>query len=225
MSYTPSCRGLLSSIAALAVLGLSGCEKGGAGGAGLAAAGLMQGESCLDGDPACTPTGAHLKHGGFACSVCHKVAGRLGFDRNGAAYAAGQPAPTFDATAKTCTNVACHGTPAGTFEYYTMDGMGEALLTSVPYGGTARATPSWYITGPAGCTACHDDPPKDGRTWHSGYHGGQGPTGARNQCQFCHPDASSPGNGIGDTITNPMMHANGILDVQASYTSVCFGCH
>ena len=121
--------------------------------------------------------------------------------------------------------MACHGTPAGIFEYYTMDGTGEALLTSVPYGGSSRATPSWYITGGAGCTACHDDPPNDGSTWHSGYHGGQGPTGKRNQCQFCHPDASSPGSGIGDTITNPLMHANGMVDVQTAWTSACFGCH
>ena len=163
---------------------------------------------CLDGDPACTPTGAHAKHGRFACSVCHKVAGRLVFDKTGPAYAAGQSAPAFNATAKTCSNVACHGLPNGTFTYTHND----------PATAQNRAEST-------GCTACHDDPPQNAYVWHSGFHGGQGPTGARNQCQFCHPDASSPGNGIGDTITNPAMHANGTLDMQATFTSVCFGCH
>jgi predicted CxxxxCH...CXXCH cytochrome family protein len=189
-------------------------------------AALTADEQCLDGDPACTPTGAHAGHGAFACSVCHKVAGRLVFDKNGPAYAVGKPAPTFDATAKTCSNVACHGVAAGTYTYTSWDwGLDQPVPTTINYGGTLRTTPSWYTTGAARCTACHDDPPQNGYVWHSGYHGGQGPTGPRNQCQFCHPDASSPGNGIGDTITNPSLHANGTADVQATFTSVCFGCH
>jgi hypothetical protein len=190
---------------------------------------LVQSEVCYDGDAGCTPTGAHAKHGGFACSVCHKVAGRLVFDANGPAYAAGYPKPYFDATAKTCSNVGCHRVPQGTFSYYFPDGTGEPALNTVTYGGGApHSTPSWYATS-AGCTACHDDPPRYGsdgsNVWHSGNHGGQGPTGPRNQCQFCHPDASSPGNGIGDTITNPSMHGNGTVNVQATFTSACFGCH
>jgi hypothetical protein len=123
--------------------------------------------------------------------------------------------------------------PAGTYTYWTVDGTGEYVENTVPYGGgPPRPTPSWYATGAIGCTACHDDPPgisgaapTPKYVWHSGSHGNQGPTGARNQCQFCHPDASSPNNGIGDTITNPSLHGNGVLNVQANFTSACFGCH
>jgi hypothetical protein len=152
------------------------------------------------------------------------------FDKNGPAYGAGLPAPTFDAVAKTCSNVACHAVKAGTFSYYFPGGDGEPVLNTVSYGGgTPKTTPSWYSIGAAACTACHDDPPRNGsngsNAWHSGYHGGQGPTGAYNQCQFCHPDASSPGNGIGDTITNATLHANGVINVQATFKSACFGCH
>jgi hypothetical protein len=93
---------------------------------------LTQDEVCLDGDPACTPTGAHGKHGAYLCSVCHKVAGRLVFDKTGPAYATGYPNPTFDATAKTCTNVACHRVPPGTFSYYFgVDGNGDPVLYTV----------------------------------------------------------------------------------------------
>ena len=198
---------------------------------------LTQDEVCLDGDPACTPTGAHggpstspAGHYAFACTVCHKVGGRLAFDKNGPAYGAGYPAPTFDATAKTCSNAACHTVKAGTFSYYFPDGEGNPQLNTVTYGGGApRPTPSWYATGATSCTACHDDPPRNGSSgsnaWHSGYHGNQGPTGAYNQCQFCHPDASSPNNGIGDTITNATLHANGTVNVQATFKNACFNCH
>ena len=233
MAHTSRRRELVSVFAVLALLGLSGCGEDAADGSapvtGRAAtrpAALTQDESCLDGDPLCTPTGAHAKHAAFACSVCHKVAGRLVFDRNGPAYAVGSPAPTFDATAKTCSNVACHGVAAGTFTYTSWDwGLDQPVPTTVSYGGAVNTTPSWYTTGAAGCTACHGDPPKDGFVWHSGNHGGQGPTGDRNQCQFCHPDASSPNNGIGDTITNPALHANGTVEVTPVWTSACFGCH
>jgi predicted CxxxxCH...CXXCH cytochrome family protein len=194
-------------------------------------------EVCLDGDPNCTPTGAHgpnslnnnaAGHAAFACSVCHKVGGRLKFDRNGPAYAAGNPAPTFDATAKTCSNVACHGVPAGTFSYYFPGGDGEPVLNTVNIiGNTAGTTPSWYSTGAAACGACHGNPPRNGtdgsNVWHSGNHAG-GPTSANNQCQMCHPDASGSG-GQGTTITNPSMHGNGIFNVQATFRSSCFNCH
>ncbi len=221
----------MSLAAGLAVL-LSGCygppgSQGDVESAARLSQSLTQDQVCVDGEVACTPTGAHGApgHGGQPCSVCHKVAGRLAFDRYGPAYGANLPAPTFDATAKTCSNVACHTVPAGTFSFWFPDGTGEPQLVTVSYGGgAARTTPSWYATGGMVCTSCHDDPPRDG-PWHSGYHGGQGPTGPRNQCQFCHPDASSPGNGIGDTITNSSMHRNGVMNVQATFTSSCFGCH
>jgi hypothetical protein len=174
-----------------------------------------------------TGTGAHAKHATFDCQTCHYVGGVLCFDINGPAVAPGQPLPSFDATAKTCSSVACHGIPAGTFSYYFIGGDGEPVLNTVTYGGSTVPTPSWYATG-LGCAACHGNPPRNGSSgsnvWHSGYHGNQGPTGAYNQCQFCHPDASGSG-GIGTTITNPVLHANGIVNVQATFRSTCFGCH
>lgn len=198
---------------------------------------LIQSEVCADGDLSCTPTGAHggsttvpAGHFAFDCRVCHRVGGRLSFDKAGPAYAAGSPSPSFDATAKTCSNIACHGVPAGTFSYYFPGGDGEPALITVSYGGSMmNVTPSWYSTGNAACAACHGNPPANGsngsNVWHSGYHGGGGPTTSQNQCQFCHPDASSPGNGVGDTITNPLMHANGIVDMRVTFKSSCFSCH
>lgn len=200
------------------------------------AASMVQADACADGDPACTPSGAHggpgtnpAGHYAYACSICHKVGGRVSFLKNGPAYAAGMPAPTYDTSTNTCSNVACHAV-SGSYSFYYYDwGLEASVLTTVTYGSGSRPTASWFSTGAAGCTACHDDPPRNGSTgsnvWHSGYHGGQGPTGERNQCQFCHPDATSPGNGIGDTITNKSLHANGIADVAARWTSACFGCH
>lgn len=223
-------RAAIALAAAVALLGASGCEmqatEQASYGARTGGQALTADNVCADADN-CTPSGAHAKHGAFACSVCHKVAGRLAFDKLGPAYGAGYPAPTFDAGLKTCTNVACHTVKAGTFSYYFPGGDGEPVLNTVNYGGGApRPTPSWYATGAIGCTACHDDPPRN-YTWHSGYHGNQGPTGAYNQCQLCHPDASSPNNGIGDTInaTNAALHANGAVDVQAAFKSACFNCH
>ncbi|WP_224981152.1 CxxxxCH/CxxCH domain c-type cytochrome [Geomonas agri] len=193
---------------------------------------MTQDEVCLDGDPACTPTGAHGGHGSYDCQVCHNVGGQVSFARtapNNLAYGSGLGIPAFSAATKTCSNIACHAIPVGTFSFYTMDGSGDLYLETVSYGSAAQSTPAWNSTGPAGCSACHGDPPRNGSTgsnvWHSGYHGGQGPTGARNQCQFCHPDASSPNNGVGDTITNSSLHANGVVNVQAKFTSACFGCH
>jgi hypothetical protein len=177
-----------------------------------------------------TVTGGATKHGKYACTVCHYVGGVLMFDPAGPAVGASQPLPTFDATNKTCSNVACHAVPSGTFSYYFPGGDGEPVLNTVTvYGSSARTTPSWYATGAVACSACHDNPPRNGTSggnaWHSGYHGGQGPTGAYNQCQLCHPDASSPNNGIGDTITNPSLHGNGVYNVQANFRTACFGCH
>jgi hypothetical protein len=175
----------------------------------------------------CNPAGAHPKHAYVACTTCHVCQGSVQFDPAGAAVAAGQPPPSFDPTTQRCSNVACHGVPAGSFTYWFTDGSGEATQIVVGYGGTARPTPAWTTTG-AGCTACHDNPPRNGSTgsnvWHSGRHAGQGPTGAANQCQFCHPDATGSG-GIGTAVTNPALHANGVVDVQARFKSSCFGCH
>jgi predicted CxxxxCH...CXXCH cytochrome family protein len=178
--------------------------------------------------PTCSPSGAHDTKHAQSCIVCHACGGVLQFQAGGPAVAPGYPAPSFDATTKTCSNIGCHSVPAGTFSYYFPDGTGEAALNTVTYGGGApHNTPSWYATG-LGCTACHDNPPRNGSSgsnvWHSGYHGGQGPTGARNQCQFCHPDATGI-NGAGTAITNAALHGNGVVNVQASFSSTCFGCH
>lgn len=198
---------------------------------------MIQSEVCADGDPSCTPTGAHggpetqpSGHFAFDCRVCHRIGGRLSFDKAGPAYAVGRPAPSFDATTKSCSNIGCHGVPQGTFSYYFPGSDSEPELKTVTYGGsTTITTPPWYSTGSEACAACHGDPPSHGSSgsnvWHSGYHGGGGPTALTNQCQFCHPDASSPDNGVGDKITNPLLHANGTVNVQVSFKSSCFGCH
>jgi hypothetical protein len=183
---------------------------------------LTADEVCIDGDPACTPSGAHQKHSAYECKVCHAVAGRLSFQRTGPAYGAGIPPPAFDAAAKTCSNVACHMVPAGIYSFYFPGGDGEPELNVVSYGGAPAVTPSWYSTGT--CTACHGNPPRTG-AWHSGLHANQGPTGPANQCQFCHPDATSPGNGMGDSITDATLHRNGAVNVTPTFKSTCFGCH
>jgi predicted CxxxxCH...CXXCH cytochrome family protein len=139
------------------------------------------------------------------------------------------PQPTFDATAKTCSGVACHSIPSGTFTYLFPGGDGEPVAETVTYGG-GTATPSWYSAG-IGCTGCHGNPPQN-YLWHGGLHGGG------NQCELCHPDAVSV-NGVatglstatncagpnGTLIACASLHANGTLDVQPKFKSTCFGCH
>ena len=180
--------------------------------------------AALASDGVCSPTGAHPKHAFTACKTCHACEGVVEFDPAGAAVAAGLPGPIFDATTKSCANVACHGEPAGTYTYSTWDwGLDEAVPVTVSYGGKLRPTPSWSSTGAAGCTACHDNPPRNG-VWHSGAHANQGATGAANQCQFCHPDATGS-SAMGTGITSAVLHGNGRVDVQARFVSSCFGCH
>jgi len=179
----------------------------------------------------------HTPHSAYICSDCHRTVNMVVyfFDlASGPAYIKSTlanpnpPKPVyngsmFDATKpKTCSNIACHGISAGTFNYYFPGGDGEPELKTMTYDGTVVDTPAWNSTG-AGCTACHGNPPNS-NVWHSGYHGGQGPTGAYNQCQFCHPDATST-NGHGTAITNPLQHANGVVNVQVTFRSSCFGCH
>ena len=207
---------------------------------------LVQTDVCVDGDPACTPTGAHAKHTA-TCAVCHAVAGRLSFQLGGPAYGANwtssQPRPTFDATAKTCSNVACHGVPAGTYSYWfpgnETDEFGDPIpeYKTVNYGGTmAATTPQWYSTGNT-CTACHGNPPANGsdgsNAWHRNHANGQnvGPTPA-NACELCHNIPSSVNtpiaqslNGVGTLILQPSFHGNGSVNVNARFRSVCFNCH
>jgi hypothetical protein len=183
--------------------------------------------------PTCSGTGAHGKHGTFGCTTCHVCAGVLQFDPAGPAVGAGQPLPSFNATTKTCSSVACHGAPSGTFTYTAWDwGCDCAVEVTVPYGHSGSSeTPSWYATGGAGCTGCHGNPPRDyAYTWHSGSHGGG------NQCELCHPDAVSSG-GIATGLNTAMncgptgnqscaaFHANGTLNVTPKWNSSCYGCH
>jgi predicted CxxxxCH...CXXCH cytochrome family protein len=174
-----------------------------------------------------SPTGAHTKHRAYLCTDCHLVGGSPCLDPAGAAAAPGQAAPSFDATAKTCSSVACHGAYSGTYTYARWDwGIEDFVYVDVPYAGGGGAANGWYTTG-SSCTTCHHNPPANG-TWHSPTHG-MTVTAAR-KCETCHPDAvSAVVNGVyvGVSIsaTNAALHANGIVNVQARFSSKCFGCH
>ena len=211
---------------------------------------LTQDQVCDDGDE-CLPTGAHDKHGAYACSVCHKVAGRLVFDKNGPAhaqpYSASNLKPSFNATAKTCSNTACHTVPAGVYTYYKQgnemdeEGYPIPVQVSVPYGGSAgQSNANWNVPEQS-CSACHDNPSKYNGShypWHSGTHANNadynfsGTIINANACELCHntqvgstyyPIAASV-NGIGTAVLNPA-HSNGILNVVARFKSQCFNCH
>jgi len=190
--------------------------------------------------PACSPTGAHVKHQGYDCKVCHSVGGSLCFDASDARVATS----TFDFQAKTCTSVQCHTVAPGTYSYYfpgnEMDEEGYPIpeLKTVNYGGAlAGPTPSWYATN-VGCSACHPNPPANGsdgsNAWHSGNHANNqnvGPT-PPNACELCHnsptnvnsPIAQSV-NGAGTAILLPTYHGNGAANVNARFRTQCFGCH
>ena len=197
-----------------------------------------------------TPTGAHglpayvaggpTRHGKYECRVCHLVGGVFAFNPNGPAVAQGKPLPNFDVSTKTCSNVACHGVPAGPFSYYFPGGDGEPELNTVTVtGNDGGTTPSWYATGSVACSACHPNPPRNGtngsNAWHSGSHANNqnvGPIGP-NACELCHnrlqnniysPIAQSS-NGAGTAILIPALHGNGIYDVVARFRTQCFGCH
>jgi hypothetical protein len=204
----------------------------------------------------CTTTdgsGAHPKHAGFGCKVCHMVGGVMCFDPAGPATGTGTP-PSFDVATKTCSNIKCHGVPAGTFSYYypgdETDENGDpipVLKTVNIYGNTGGITPSWYSTG-GGCTACHGNPPANGtdgsNAWHSSFHANNQNVGAinPNACELCHNDPTRPfgtwvpiafssvgtdGKYHGYQI-NPAaatQHANGGPVVLAKFVSQCFGCH
>ena len=178
---------------------------------------------------ACSPVAAHPKHAAASCATCHLCrgagpdeSGGVAFDPAGLAVAPGQPVPAFDKSSKSCANAACHGVPAGTFSYYFPGGDGEPELRTFGYGSAPRPTPSWLTTG-LRCDGCHGNPPRNA-VWHSGYHAGQGPTGAANQCQFCHPDATGS-SGAGTAITNAALHGNRSVEVAARFRSSCFSCH
>ena len=194
---------------------------------GLQSTGLIADTPCTSND--CNPGGAHPKHKVFGCSTCHNTHGMLmgWFDPNGPAVIKptaelpNPPKPIFNSTTKSCSNVACHGTPGGSFDYYFQGGDGEAVLNTFTYSASYATTPNWYTTGQS-CSSCHGNPPRNGGVWHSGQHATT--ISGANDCQFCHSDASGSG-GQGTVITNPALHRNGTIDVQAQFTSRCFGCH
>jgi hypothetical protein len=172
------------------------------------------------------PTGAHAKHNGYACAACHPVGGSPCLDRAVAGNAA-----SFNSTTKTCSSVACHGAYSGTFIYSRWDyGIDDIEWVSVQYVGSGGGAASWYSTGStaSNCSACHGNPPAPIGNWHSSSHAPTMPNG-RN-CETCHLDAISAlqaGKIVGTAInaTSASLHGNGKADVQAKFTSKCFGCH
>ncbi|RII26039.1 MAG: hypothetical protein CXR30_16900 [Geobacter sp.] len=191
----------------------------------------------------------HTKHQAFMddCKACHDLnkgslfiaSGSFFKDSSKGAFLAGGPAPAFtpsgrwtvpnSANAASCSNVACHNIPAGTFTYYIWDwGIDEAVPVTVNYGGMSNATALWQDNTATNCNSCHGNPPKSGYVWHSGVHGNFMP--GANNCETCHPDARSNVAADGRTIlsnyiTAPSQHKNGTVDVVAKFSSKCFGCH
>lgn len=220
-----------------------GCEQGQLARSGSSGDALTY-EHVVTTGQVCAPTGKHDTHRSYACSACHQCAGTLSFD----AAVAG-PSAAFDANTKSCSSVACHAVPAGTFTYPVWDwGCDCQSYTTVSYGGAAgTGTPNWYApAGASGCSACHGYAPTFNGTayvWHSGMHGGTLTDG--NTCQLCHPDvtgayvaagyAGTSGGLIAScttgfcsapgTITDPTRHGNGTVDVAPKWGSRCFGCH
>lgn len=125
-----------------------------------------------------------------------------------------------------CSNIACHNVPPGTFQYYFPDGTGELALVTVTYGGVSGGALNWNNSNTGGgissadCGGCHNNPPTNG-VYHSGMHATNIP--GANSCEFCHPDAQS--RGTENTITNPILHMNQAVNVVATYNSKCFYCH
>jgi predicted CxxxxCH...CXXCH cytochrome family protein len=218
------------------------------------AAGAVAGHPfAVDGTAACTgchnphttaamPVGGHDKHlqAGIGCSTCHvAVIGVVQFDPAGPAWSASLPAPGFDAQAKTCSSVACHSVPAGSFDFSFPGGDGAPEPVRAPYGGSTT-TPPWYSTSAGGCAACHDLSFQGQKyVWHGGAHAGVNMGG--NNCQTCHPDATGtvtatgPGRdaalstastcGTSGRLPCASLHRNGVVDVTPQFRSVCFGCH
>lgn len=188
------------------------------------------------------PVDPHLTHrvnGGTTCNDCHcRGTGcvspnvyLLSFAPT--AIAPGRPLPTFDLATQTCSNVACHMVPAGTFSYWSVGGDGEAIEAQVPYGGVPVTTPPWDSATTGSCRACHGAPPSPSAgTWHGGQHGS---TAAMSECSVCHPDVVKV-NGVLEisaastcgptrTASCAALHRNGVVDVAPRWSSRCFGCH
>ncbi len=186
------------------------------------------------------PHTLHRTAAGTVCTDCHSAhGGMMGsalISFGSRAYAPGRPPPSFDIVGKTCSNVACHMVPAGTYDYYFPGGDGEPALQTVTYGGIPVTTPPWPSATSDGCVACHVNPPSPpAGAWHSGFHGGTS-SATLNACSLCHPDVTISGGVLAlSTATNcgpggtfgscAALHRNGVVDVRARFRSSCFGCH
>ena len=172
---------------------------------------------------------AHVAGNAIDCTACHVkpsdalAAGHIDAARAtltwGGLATAGGATPTWNASAATCASTYCHGNYSGTFTYYYYPWDGPPELVEVPYAGS-NATPSW-TGGPTACGSCHAIRPATG-VWHTPTHG-NGVAGA-NDCQTCHPDASST-NGLAPAITNRALHVNGTVEVSPQWWSACYFCH
>jgi predicted CxxxxCH...CXXCH cytochrome family protein len=168
--------------------------------------------------------GAHTSHTSalhklsqpIDCSLCHtkpadalaaghidavvSVTGYGGADPTWKAVAAGDPG--WNATTMTCSTTYCHGGIVG-------GTVTDGKLTA----------PKWtQVDGSqAACGNCHGIPPPSG--WGHGYP----PTHNNNACTFCHYDVADD---RGTTITNPVAHINGVVDVRNRDTDPgCAVCH
>ena len=91
-----------------------------------------------------------------------------------------------------------------------------------------RCRGPWYAAGSSTCGSCHGNPPSAASNWHSPTHAAFMANGRK--CEICHPDAVSAvvgGKTVGVSInpTYAVQHGNGIVNVQAKFSSQCFGCH
>lgn len=126
---------------------------------------------------------------------------------------------------RSCSNVACHMVPAGTFTYWTMGGDGEPTLAQVSYGGRPVRTPPWAEATSDGCRACHANPPRPAAgPWHSGSHGNV-VGGALNACSLCHPSVVIVNGALTIRAGYETVHRNGVVEVAAQWRPRCFGCH
>jgi hypothetical protein len=165
----------------------------------------------------------HREEGGLLCADCHTphnpmMPGPL-FRWSPKAYIPGGPPPTLDAATHTCSTVACHMVPVGTYQYWKLVGDDEWLLYEATYGGPVRTAP-WGEALRGACRACHASPPSPAAgAWHSPTHGGGG---INAECSLCHPNVSKVN---GELVISGQGHKNGVVDVTPQWKSRCFGCH
>ena len=164
----------------------------------------------------------HTNDAGMQCTDCHTPHGMSFvslFRFPPAAIIPNGPAPSLDTVTKTCSNVACHMVPVGTYAVLGDGGDGEAYLNEVTYGGPVT-TPPWGEALRGACRACHGSPPSPAvGAWHSPTHGGGG---TRAECSLCHPGVTKVN---GELVLSGTTHKNGVVDVAPRWRSTCFGCH